>query len=306
MSALQVAVTIADRFIDPKNPASVHNEGRLGGFVSNTAVAFAFIALFIFYMGAVEKNRRHIVMHEVNLAFEFTCPPPEPPMVRARDTLVPMSFSEGSRPAALSNVDNPIRATKLASRPADTPRTAEQNKIVVPEPPIAVVAPLRAPPEASPAFSGSPDAAMAATPVPASVGSGALDGTKGASGAGGTGTGIGNGDKNSLAGADFGATNSLALKTGPVAMGNIKPYTRAIMSQIQKAWKPGISFDKVIVTVDLSHDGKVLDGQISQGCGNEDVDQDLIKTIRGMDFSPLPDWYHGTHLRIKLVLDSFN
>lgn len=306
MSALQIAVTIADRFTDPKNPSSVHNEGRLTNFLTNTAVAFAFVGLFIFYMGAVERNKQHAVIHDYDVAFEFTCPPPEPPMVRAQDTLIPMRFSEGTKPAALSNVDSISKPTRLASKPVETAPTATSREQLVPEAPIAVVAPTRAPADAAPNPRASADAAMAATPAPALAGGGALDGSKGASGAGGTGSGVGTGDKNSLEGADFGATNSISLKAGPVAMGNIRPYTREMIALIQKSWKPPASFDQVILGVDLSHDGRVLDSHIAKGSGNEALDVDLLKAISTIEFPALPEWYHGSHLRMKLVLDNFN
>src|SRR5438270_7515753 len=97
------AVRLADRFNSIKSPISFQTEGQIQHHVMISSIVFAFLGIFIMWMGHNQREHRFII-HDVDVSFEFTCPPPEP-RYHMKDTLQALSLEEGSKPANLANND---------------------------------------------------------------------------------------------------------------------------------------------------------------------------------------------------------
>jgi TonB family protein len=308
-NANATAVRLADRYIGTESPLSIARTGQLERWLWFSGIVCSFALITVMYIGHNSKDH-HVVIHDVDVAFELTCAPPEPSF-RAVDRLVPLNFEEGQKPAALANKQNELQKTaneedKIAQDKAVKPHLASA---VSEQAPIAVAQPaIPSPPVAhnpmADIFGGA--AAVAATPAQASsqTGGGSADGQAGATGAGGSGSGAGHGDMNALAGGDFGAANAISMRTGPVAMGNIGPYKRQILSRIKEVWHPTDDYGTVTVEILVDRHGHVLEKQVVKSSGSDHVDTSLLSALDSAQLSALPDWYRGNELRIKLVLRS--
>lgn len=303
-----IAVRLASRYINSASPLSIQQSGRLQQFLVMSGILCSVAAFACVYIGYNQKGH-HSVIHDVDVAFELTCAPPEPSF-RAVETLVPLKFEEGQKPAALAMKETNIKKTAIDLNKITQRTTTEPVKphlaSAVPEAPIAV-APIMSSQPSNPVanvlanpFGGS--AANAASPVDSSAAGGVADGQAGATGPGGSGVGQGKGDTNSLAGGDFGANQLIAMKSAPVAMGNIGPYKRDIVARIKQTWHPDEDYSQVTVEIAIDRDGKVLEKQIVQSTGNSKIDTQLMAAIDEAHFGALPEWYRGSQLKIKLVL----
>ncbi len=310
-----IAVRLADRYFDTRNPESIGQSGNLRHFVVLSGIICSVAAMAIIYMGHNQRLHRFVI-HDVDVAFELSCAPPEPSF-RTGDQLVPLKFDEGQKPAPLANTENEIHksttelekatAKKLTDK-VEQSKVRQNNNNNNLEAPIAVgridaanrpVANVLVDP-----FGGA--AANAATPVAdTSPAGGALDGKAGAVGPGhGSGSGQSNGDTSSLTGSDFGANQLIAMRAPPTAMGNIGPYKRDLVARIKAAWHPVEAYDQVEVQVTLSREGKLLSSQLLRSTGNSKIDSTLLEAIDSTDFAALPEWFQGHQLKIRLILKS--
>lgn len=303
------AVRLADRYMSASSPVSINRSGRLAHFLLLSALLCGFATASIFTLGSI--HTRHRVIHDVDVAFELTCAPPEPSF-RAVDQLVPLRFEEGQKPAALANKESDIAATGNQTQDTvtdgKTARAEKATRAVPEEAPIAVARPVISSASAPRPMAVLPpnpftgNAANAATPELSTAAGGAADGVAGATGKGGTGAGVGQGDPNALAGGDFGAQNLIAMKVPAVALGNIGPYKRDVVARLRRLWHPETNYGSVTVEIALDHDGKVVDKKIVVSSGNDKLDTGLLEAIGAAQFAALPDWYHGEQLHIQLRL----
>lgn len=302
------AVRLASRYVNTRSPVSIAQTGQLRRFVVFSGILASFAMLAICYVGHNQRGH-HRIIHDVDVAFELTCAPPEPSF-RAVDQLVPLKFEEGAQPTAVgtkpevahSSVEQQHQVTDkkekvkphmIAAVPEQAPVALAQPSLPQQNNPVANVL--------SNPFGGA--AASAATPVAeSSPAGGSPDGSVGAAGAGGNGTGAGKGDSNSLAGADFGQNQLVTMRTAPVAMGNIGPYKRDLVARIKQAWHPEEDYEQVVVELALSQEGKLLNRQLLQSTGSSTLDEQLLSAIDETQFAALPEWYRGAQLKIKLVL----
>lgn len=304
------AVRIASRYVDPTNPSSIHVAGRLQHYVMLSTMGIAVLMIWAAWMGHSQQVHR-VVIHDVDVNFEFTCPPPEP-RYRASAVLSPIRLEEGSRPAALSNADQLSKKQGELAKAIERARTesvdvkSSQHALTIPEAPVALARTMNT--NSAGNMLGQPAAAattaapqVADQPVPANNNAGLTDGMENSNGAGGYGNSSGRGDQNSLAGGDFGISQPIDLKPG-VALGNIGPYKKDIASRIKERWHPGQAFSQVEIAMTLDHDGKVLAKTLLKGTGNRQLDEALISTLENTEFGSLPDWYKPSRLNIRVVL----
>lgn len=296
---MTTAVRIAEKLLSWRSPVSVHNEGQLRQHIVLSSVGFTVLGIWVLWMG--HNAPMHMMPPDPDVTFEFSCPPPEA-RYHAANVLKPLPLEPGSKPAALSN------AEKIAHKPGD----AEKNRLVavhpveIPPAPVAVAkATLPDVPQTNvlsqPAQAASPFLMPAANA--ATAGGGGADGNTSAAGNGGEGVGAGTADLNSLMGGDFGAQRAMSLKAAPVAMGNIKPYKQEIINRIHHSWSSSRELTGVILEVTVDHNGSLLDKQIIAGTGDEQVDRSLLSAVDATAFPPLPKWFKGNHLKIRLKLD---
>jgi hypothetical protein len=308
-----LAIRLVDRYMNAASPLSIASTGRLGRFLVLSCV-MATIVCTAFVTISKVCPPHHITIHDVDVCFEITCAPPEPSF-RAVNQLIPLRFEEGQQPAALANEEHktPVTGIQTALLPS-TPQVVVPKKAThaVPEQaPIAISRPVvssapRPQPMAaaimSNPFTGS--AASAATPAASSPASGLADGQAGATGIGGTGSGTAQGDPNALAGGDFGAQNLISMKAPAVALGNIGPYKRDLVSRIRQIWHPEDTYEFVTIDLALDHDGKLVDKKIIVSSGNQRTDASLLSALDNAQFAALPEWYRGHELHIKVKLQS--
>lgn len=309
-----LAVRLASRYMDATSALSIARTGNLERFLLFSCVLCLVTAVGFVASASLERQRPHRI-HDVDVAFELQCAPPEPSF-RTVDAFAPLRFDEGQKPAPVAHApadarrsgavtaEQPVRApeeqpTKVAHAVPEQAPIAVNRPIIPSAPPVRPMAALLSNP-----FTGN--AANAATPPPAqacaAVGGGEVDGAVGATGTGGSGEGAGQGDPNALAGGDFGVGNGISTRAGKIAMGNIGPYKRELVAKLRSVWHPDQPYDSVTVDLALDHDGRVLDKKILVSSGNDRLDESLLKALETVEMTALPDWYRGHELHIKLVL----
>lgn len=258
---------------------------KLSEFIFASAMAFTLIGAGFCVMQQLEKlHPRVISEHDVSFELNLPTVPKKPQPVRTRTK------------ARIAAAEKPTRTNMVAAMREN----ASSKK--------AVVAAIR------PALIASPDAANA-SPMPQlssdpnSANAAMTEGQSGAS-AGpavdtdspGTAPLKPQGDLNAVAGADFGAQRPLALAVAAPRMGNIKPYKQDLLQKLAKHWHPHKGYDKMILSVTLNKEGKVVNTEVVESSGSERADHDALETINSIEFSALPDWYKGEHLTCKLNL----
>ena len=324
MVAMAEVVRITDRFCDRKNPDSIDKQGRLGQVAVLVMIFYAIMAIAFVKMQELEKTHPRII-HDVDVSFEFSAPPPEPTF-KVGEMPKPISLTEGetanpgsaaSATAAANTVSLPeikapdvnqtqnVQAKPVASRTvteAAPVAVTSTNKIKTSA--AAVPVPKQAPTE-------SKDVAVAGTENHQQTSGGTQNGGKidgqGGTGTGGTGTGgTGTGQGDPGAGTGFGiAGGQIATKLDNTAraMGNIGPYRKDMLIRIAQNWHPRRRNESIVVLVTIDHDGKLLSSEVLQSSGSKKSDKEAIAAIEGTEFGQLPDWYKGEQLQFKISLD---
>ena len=306
-----LAVRLASKYLDATSALSIAQTGNLERFLLFSCMLCLMSGMAFVATANRETHNKVRIIHDVDVAFELQCAPPEPSF-RSVDGLMPLHFDEGQKPAPKANAADDVRRSGMnAEKPnrSSAEQTTRLAAHAVPEEaPIAVnqpvipSAPLARPMTAllSNPFTGN--AANAAVPADSAPAGGAMDGASGAVGAGGSGSGTGQGDPNALAGGDFGVQKGVSTRAPAVALGNIGPYKRELVARLRSMWHPDAPYDSVTVDLALDRDGRLLDKKILVSSGNEQLDDSLLKALDTVEMAALPDWYHGHELHIKLVL----
>jgi TonB family protein len=327
MVAMAEVVRITDRFCDRKNPDSIDRQGKLGQVVALVMIFYAI--MFIAFIKFQELEKKHPrIIHDVDVSFEFTAPPPEPTF-KVGEMPKPISLTEGenanpgseaaAKPAASDTVALPtIKAEETTKTPNLQAKPVAANKVTEAAPVMVTstnVIKTQAPdaksmPKQAPTTPTNTTMAgienRQQTSGSAQAG-GTPDGAAGGTGTGGEGnggTGTGAGDPG--AGSGFGmAGGQIATKlenTGR-AMGNIAPYRKDMLIRIAQNWHPKRKTESIIIIVTIDHDGKLLADEIFQSSGNKKSDKEALAAVESTEFAPLPDWYKGDQLQFKISMD---
>ncbi len=327
MVAMTEVVRITDRFCDRKNPESIDRQGRLGQVAILVFIFYAIMGIAFVKMQELEHKHPRII-HDVDVSFEFSAPPPEPTF-KVSEMPKPISLTDGENanpgseaaPTAAQSdtVSLPsIQAPEVTKTQSQVQARPVASRIVTEAAPVAVVAtntirtqaPAPQKPKQAPSETSKPTIAGVAATQPTSgapIAGGTPDGEGGATGTGGQGaggTGQGAGDPGS--GTGFGlAGGQIATKlenTGR-AMGNIAPYRKDMLIRIAQNWHPKTKNESIVVLVTIDHEGKLLSNEILTSSGNKKSDKEALEAIEETVFSELPDWYKGDQLQFKINLD---
>lgn len=317
---MQQVVRISDRF--KKDPDSIDRAGQLHQVL--ILVVIFHIILGIYFVKMDEYERKHPrVIHETNLDFELTAPPPAPDF-KVGEVPKPITLTEGENPdSGSSAAAKPLEADKVT---IPTPKAPETLPVPTPEaakpvpshkttvaPPVSVVTnnmikalPTSAPrtaPKAPPSANVGASSNTIASGAPRE--GGGPDGQEGGTGNGGTGSGgEGSGEGDPGTGTGFGNIGGdIATKIGGGtgrAMGNIAPYRKDMLMRIAQNWHPKKKNETMQLQISIGKDGQVLSAEIIESSGNKRSDKEALAAIEQTEFAPLPDWYKGEQLTFKI------
>ncbi len=327
MAIMEEVLRVTDRFYNASDPDTLDRQSQLQQCILVVFIVQVMMGIAFWKGYGFEKAHPRII-HDVDVAFEFSPPPPEPP---------PMAI-EGVKGIGLSAGENPTPGSEAAPKPSDAARLAmpaQQLPTVTPKPTPAPAKPIpsrKAVVQAPVAVTQANQVKMAmAVPRPAAlkpppvpinrtapttsttapsgqtVPGGAPTGTDGGAGAGGVGQGGGGqGQGDPGAGAGFAGGGPAIATRLPVgatrAMGNIGPYRKDLLMRLAQNWKPKQPNQNIIVLITLARDGQLLSSEIFQTSGSKKSDKEALASVQETAFAPLPDWYKGNQLTFKIEL----
>jgi TonB family protein len=325
MVAMAEVVRITDQFCDRRNPDSIDRQGKLSQVAILVLIFYCMMGIAFIKMQEMERKHPRII-HDVDVSFEFTAPPPVPTF-KVGELPKPISLTEGQNvnpgseaapsAAKTDTVALPtIEAPKVLDHPTQVQAQPKAARKVVEAAPTAVVSTNETTAAPSAAVRTRPDAnkdstvAGVASQVPTSgapTAGGSPDGQGGGSGTGGEGTGgTGTTSGDPGAGTGFGlagSTIATKLENTGRAMGNIAPYRKEMLIRIAQNWHPRRKSESIIVLVTIDHEGKLLSDEILQSSGNKKSDKEALAAIEATEYTSLPDWYKGDQLQFKINLD---
>jgi TonB family protein len=324
MTMMQEVVRITDRFMDRADPDSIDRQGKLGSVIVLVMIFYAIMGIAFVKMQEMEKKHPRII-HDVDVTFEFTAPPPDPTF-KISEMPKPISLIQGENADPGSeSAPKPAESDKLSLPTPEAPETlptpTQQQARPVPSktttvaPPVAVAttnmvkaAPMNMPKQA-PSAVKTPiaGAASAQQTSGAPVAGGSPDGSEGGTGPGGVGVGgTGSGEGDPGAGKGFGTAGGDVLTslppTGARAMGNIAPYRKDLLLRIAQNWHPKKKNQSCTILITLDHDGKLLSDEILESTGSKKADKEALAAIESTEFASLPDWFKGDQLQFKIEL----
>lgn len=327
MAIMEEVLRVTDRFYNASDPDTIDRQSQLQQCLLVVLIVHVMM-MVAFWKGYGFEKAHPRIIHDVDVAFEFSPPPPEPP---------PMAI-EGVKGIGLSAGENPTPGSEGAPKPADATKLAmpaQQLPAVTPKPTPAPAKPIpsrkavvQAPVAVTPtnviktAMALPKPSALKPPPVPIKqtaptasttapsgqpVPGGAPTGVEGGAGAGGVGQGgggTGQGDPGAGTGfAGGGQQIATRLPVGATrAMGNIGPYRKDLLMRLAQNWKPKQANQNIIVLITLAHDGQLLSSEIFQSSGNKKSDKEALASVQETQFAPLPEWYKGNQLTFKIEL----
>jgi hypothetical protein len=128
---MSAAARIARKFASGDSPISIYCEGQLRQPIVLSAIAFSVLGIWMMWMS--RNLPIHMPLPDVDVTFEFICPPPEP-RYHASETLTPINLEEGRQPLARSKIDKPIPTPGEAQR---TQSVSKSERIASAVPPGA-------------------------------------------------------------------------------------------------------------------------------------------------------------------------
>ncbi len=308
MSSHPSAITMATPFRVRRDVILGDKDGHLSNFVWSSSVMFCLLLAWFGWM-QYQEHQHPRVYEDLNVNFEFFCPPPEPAF-RVRQQVAHVGAPVAPKIVHKEAKPTPVKiAAKTVAIPVAV--TAPPATISVREPvadvPVAMVQPKSDNPPliASAKVSGQAGAPVH-NPTPGSTqGQGSEAATPGQTGEQAP-PPLNRGDQQSLTGSNFGATDLLAAQhSNPLttsSMGNIRPYTRDMIARIGTVWHPSTRYGNIALEVSVNKEGTLLSSRIVDGSGDGELDKSLEEALHAVQFAPLPDWYRGEKLKFKIVL----
>ncbi len=306
----ETIVRIADRFLGRQSKNSIARAGFLKPIICLLSVFYLLAFVWIFYLEhKIVRCKKTVIS---NLLVQFIAP--EPPKIVVPDKIE----NEGAAGAPAK--------PKLGS-PAVQAKVAKPAPVVAVLPKLPVIKPIIPPPaKINTARPNTPDhpvsppqettkttAAVTSPKAPSLITAPAAPAT----GVGNTdqgqpaGTGAGTGSQPG-AGGDAGNKNGAGVGTlamalphtggAATAMGNIAPYRKEMLMRLAENWHPKRLQGNIVLVLTLSAAGQLINAEILNSSGDEKLDQYALDTVHKTAFAPLPTWFTGSQLRIKVEL----
>jgi TonB family protein len=327
MNTAATILRIADRFVSHDSVNSIEKTGDLRRIIVIVSVSYCIGILSLLPIAKqLERNRQAVVS---NLTIEFTLPEPikppevilklESPKAQAAPSGIGAQKVDRSLPSPPQKVTTAKpKPQDLAKNKANAQPVDSSLKRAVPRPVIIVKAndgtqPAK-PVENVPAPQAQKTVAVSTAPL--TDNRSAFAETPRPTAAGQSGTGdraaqVGQGDRVGGGGADDGKGaqgQQIALlppQNGAVAkaMGNIAPYRRDMLLRLAANWHPKKHTQgNIVVVITLSKDGRLLNTELVTGSGNDKLDEYAVAAVGKTEFAPLPDWFRGSQLRLRVEL----
>jgi TonB family protein len=311
---MQEVVRITDRYFDRRDPDSIDRQGQLNQVVALVVIFHAIMGIGFAKME--EHERRHPrIIRDVNVAFEFSAPPPAPEF-RVGEVPKAITLTEGENPDSGAASSAKPREADTVSLP--TPKAPETLTTPTPEQAKPVVSHQTT---VAPSVAVTTTQTIKAAPVQApkkslmlqNIASGAPkegggpEGKEGGVGDGGEGTGgsgKGEGDPGTGSGyGNVGGDIATRVSGGTRAMGNIGPYRKDLLMRIAQNWMHSKYHSEALtIQIIIGKEGQVLSTEIVESSGNKRADKEALAIIEGTEFAALPDWYKGDQLLFKIDL----
>jgi len=100
------------------------------------------------------------------------------------------------------------------------------------------------------------------------------------------------------------AKTDAAARPPLIAMGNIAPYRREVLTRIAHNWHPKHLYSPIVLLITIDRAGRLIDSEVLTSSGNGKADGEAINAAKNTEFSPLPDWFQGHQLKFKIELAS--
>jgi protein TonB len=304
-------VRIADRFLGRHSKNSIARSGFLTPvLIVVSAIYICLLAYFIHIEHKLERKRKIVIS---NLIVQFIAP--EPPKVA--ESPEPMVGNGNSGSTGKPQLGSPPPQVKIERKTAPVVAVATKPPVIkavnppaakvisqpkvsdVPKPAVKPVEENK--PNPGTASQGIPTPAATSPQVGAAQVGNATEGNTV-----GTGTGAGSqpgagGDSNNGKGTSVAMALPHAAVTG-TAMGNIAPYRRDMLMRLAENWHPKKLQGNIVVVITLSSSGQLLNAEILNSSGDEKLDQYALDTVNKTAFAPLPNWFTGSQLRLRVEL----
>jgi TonB family protein len=320
MNNAATILRIADRFVSPESLNSIQKTGDLKRAILIVSFSYCFAVLSLVPLKyQLDRNRRTIVN---NLSIEFALPEPvkvipiKPPEPAKAAATVSSALGNKAIDKPIANTPAKIVGAKVKTKANDSAQNlslsrpaANQLQRAVPRPVITVktndgssipkpIANVAVAPVQAPAVIGTPakEAVTGGGNQPHANGGGEP-------GAGGqTGNGGAAGDGRGAQGQQIAMTSPQTANVA-TAMGNIAPYRKDMLLRLAANWHPKKHKEgNIVVVITLSKDGHLLNTELVTSSGNDKLDEYALQTVGKTDFAPLPDWFRGAQLRLKVEL----
>jgi TonB family protein len=211
--------------------------------------------------------------------------PPVKPVV-SQPKVLP---NQGQKTATLPPITSPIKA---AAAPVVVVKTTES---LLPQPKPVTPVPAQAQIQAPVTTNSATEQASVGSTLKEN-GAGGADANAGTQGGGTADNGKG------LVGQQIAMAIPHSAGIG-TAMGNIAPYRKDMLMRLATHWNPKkLKQGNIVVVITLSKDGQLLNSEIVSSSGNDKLDQYALDAVGKTEFAPLPDWYRGSQLRLKVEL----
>jgi len=314
MTNSATVLRIAQKFVSPHSIYSIARVGDLKLTVVIVSVLyFCLVMSLLPFRGKFEGKRRIIS----NLSIQFSIPETLK-VVQVDKIVAPPRITALTRSnLGVRAVDKPLPGTPV--KPVETRTTANPNNnqpnSSAPRP---VAQDIVTKPAAIPEIQTTPTAKLPVTvsdinpqgpTTSGPTGNGEVGNGEKNNGTGGlnspngnqAGNGGGGGNGNGALGQQIAMLPPKAANAN-IAMGNIAPYRKDMLMRLAANWHPKKRQGNIVLVITLTPEGKLINSEILTGSGDEELDKYTLETVEKTGFAPLPDWYKGRQLRLKIEL----
>ncbi len=329
INMMREVIRISDRFTGRDSIDSIDRQGRLLSVIVAVFIFHAIMGIAFSKMEEFQKSRPRRAVSEVAFSYQMNFVPPEPIVLHRPDVPLAPQLTTGLTSSSGGTSAPAQRGEKVTTAPVtnlpdehETPAPVSAASSLVDHhipvaPPIAINKPTDVRPnsvsiEAAPAqgFQTGAFSTALASGAPFNGGSPSLDQSSqgatgpGGIGAGGTGKGtdtVGSGDDNAPVGGQV-----ISYEPPPVLVtrGNIAPYKKKLLLSLAQSWHAPRNFSGLVLLLSIGQDGKLVGCDVLRTSGKEKWDRDAIDAIEATELPPLPDWYKGQSLPVRLELSA--
>jgi TonB family protein len=317
MTNTATILRLADRFLSSRSVHSIERTGDLRLFVLIVSICYACATASLVTLKDKFGFQKHASLS--NLTIDFVIPEP---IKDIQDKVIEQAKLSASSSASLGRnpVDRPISGPPIRpvlSQPKIQPDRGRQMaappvivaQVKAPVAPVVVVKTREAPVQPNlitpPTAAAQSEAPVTSNSLTKETSIGNTQKENGAQGADATVGTQGGGAADNGKGA---VGQQIAMATPhsagiAAAMGNIAPYRKDMLMRLASHWNPKkMKQGNIVLVITLGKEGQLLNSEVLSSSGNDKLDQYALDAVGKTEFAPLPDWYRGSQLRLKVEL----